>query len=193
MRDIEDPGDLLGDDGKELIRRRFASNEGRDLPQGGLFGDELPSALLRALERLDAWRTWRRESRVDGRGTPHPDRAAPLGDRPVVQNDIATTLWDVEWARVPRPGAIEHVAVAVDEQIRAPRHEIAVPTSEPSVLIAADLQEALLHSPGSGGRRSRLRGCATFQRLERSTTPMTRPDTGRLPERRSRSTGGGVR
>ena len=54
VRDVEDPGDLLCDDGKELIRRGFARDEGRDLPQGGLFGGELPSAFFRALEPLDA-------------------------------------------------------------------------------------------------------------------------------------------
>ncbi len=46
VRDVEDPGDLLCDDGKELIWRGFARDEGRDLPQGGLFGGELPSVLL---------------------------------------------------------------------------------------------------------------------------------------------------
>ena len=48
--DIDDPGDLLCDDGKELIRRRLARDQGRDLPEVGLFGGELPSAFLRALE-----------------------------------------------------------------------------------------------------------------------------------------------
>jgi hypothetical protein len=52
-RDVEDAGDLLRDDGKQLIRRRFARDEGRDLPQGGLFGDELPNVLLGSLEHLD--------------------------------------------------------------------------------------------------------------------------------------------
>jgi hypothetical protein len=67
VRDIEDPCDLLCDDGKELIRRRFARDECRDLPQGGLFGGELPNAFLRALKPLAAgvdlaWRVvpWRR-------------------------------------------------------------------------------------------------------------------------------------
>jgi hypothetical protein len=41
VRDVEDAGDLLGDDGKELIGRGFARDEGRDLPQGGLFGNFL--------------------------------------------------------------------------------------------------------------------------------------------------------
>ena len=53
MRDVEDAGDLLGDGGKELIGRRLARDEGRDLPQGGLFGDELANVLLRTLEHLD--------------------------------------------------------------------------------------------------------------------------------------------
>jgi hypothetical protein len=43
-RDIEDAGDLLRDDGKELIRRGFARDESRNLPQGGLFSGELPRA-----------------------------------------------------------------------------------------------------------------------------------------------------
>ena len=42
--DIEDPSDLLCDDGEELIRRGFARDEGRDLSQGGLFGGELATA-----------------------------------------------------------------------------------------------------------------------------------------------------
>ena len=73
------------------------------------------------------------------------------GDRPVAQNDLAAALGDVEWARVRQLGAIEHVAVAVHEQICAPRHEIAVATSQPSVSVAPGIQEALLDRPGSGG------------------------------------------
>ena len=67
VRDIEDPGDLLCDDGKELIRRGFARDEGRDLPQGGLFGGELAERVLPRARALDrgadlAWRVvaWRR-------------------------------------------------------------------------------------------------------------------------------------
>src|SRR3954469_1217950 len=52
-RYVEDAGDLLGDAGKELIRRGFARDEGRYLPQCGLFGGEFPGAFLRALEPLD--------------------------------------------------------------------------------------------------------------------------------------------
>ena len=73
------------------------------------------------------------------------------GDRPVAQNDLAAALGDVEWARVRRLGTVEHVAVAVHEQIGAPRHEIAVATSQPSVPVAPGIHEALLDRPGSGG------------------------------------------
>ena len=52
MRDGEDAGDLLGDGGKELVGTGLARDEGRDLPQGGLFGDELASVLFCALEHL---------------------------------------------------------------------------------------------------------------------------------------------
>ena len=51
--DIEDPCDLLCHDGKELIWGTFARDEGRDLPEGGLFGGELQSACFRALEPAD--------------------------------------------------------------------------------------------------------------------------------------------
>ena len=52
MRDVEDSGDLLGDGGEELIRRGVARDEGRDLPQGGLFGDELANVLFCTLKHL---------------------------------------------------------------------------------------------------------------------------------------------
>ena len=47
----------------------------------------------------------------------------------------------------------EHVAVAIHQQIRAPRGEIAVATQEARVSVTAGIQEALLHRPGRGGRR----------------------------------------
>ena len=53
VRDVEDAGDLLGDGGKELIRSGLARDERRDLPQGGLFGDELANVLFSTLEHLD--------------------------------------------------------------------------------------------------------------------------------------------
>jgi hypothetical protein len=52
------------------------------------------------------------------------------GDRPVAQNDLAAALGDVKWARVRQLGTVKHVAVAAHEQICAPRHEIAVATSQ---------------------------------------------------------------
>ena len=54
-------------------------------------------------------------------------------------------------ARLSRRGTIEHVAVAVHEQICAPRHEIAIATSQPSVPVAPGIHEALLDRPGSDG------------------------------------------
>jgi hypothetical protein len=53
VRDIQDPGDLLCDGGKQLIRRGFARDQGRDLPQGGLFVDELANVLFCTPEHLD--------------------------------------------------------------------------------------------------------------------------------------------
>ena len=53
MRDGEDAGDLLGDGGKELIGSGLARDEGRDLPQGGLLGDELANVRFGTLEHLD--------------------------------------------------------------------------------------------------------------------------------------------
>ena len=123
-----------------------------------------------------------------------PTERLRYGDRPVAQNDLATALGDVEWARVRRLGAIEHVAVAVHEQIRAPRHEIAVATSQPSVLIAPDLQEALLDRPGSGGHELQapwMRDLPEAREVDESDDVGRTP--GRAPERRSRPTGDGVR
>ena len=172
VRDVEDPGDLLGDDGKEPIRRGLARDEGRDLPQGGLFGGELASALFRTLEHLDR----------GGLGVARGDSAEEVrlaltewrrhGDRPVAQNDLATALGDVEWLRVRRLGAVEHVAVAVHEQIRAPRHEIAVATSQPSVLSRRASTRHCSIVLAAVVTSSRLRGCAIFQRLERSISPI---------------------
>src|SRR4051794_40913943 len=132
--DIEDAGDLLCDDGKELIRRGFARDEGRDLPQGGLLGGELPRAFFRAPGPL---------GRAGGLGVASGALADEVslaltewrrcGDRPVAQNDLAAALGDGEWARVRQLGAVEQMAVAVHEQICAPRHEIAVATSQSSV------------------------------------------------------------
>ena len=195
MRDVEDAGDLLGDDGKELIRRGLARDEGRDLPQGGLFGGELPSAFFRALEPLD---------RGGGLGVASGALAEEVslaltewrrhGDRPVAQNDLATALGDVEWARVRRLGAIEHVAVAVHEQICAPRHEIAVATSQPSVPVAPGIHEALLDRPGSGGHQLQapwMRDLPEAREVDQSDRLGRTP--GRAPERRSRPTRDGVR
>jgi len=53
VRDVEDAGDLLGDGGKELTRRGLARDEGRDLPQGGLFVDQLANVPFCTLEHLD--------------------------------------------------------------------------------------------------------------------------------------------
>jgi hypothetical protein len=82
-----------------------------------------------------------------------PTKWHRYGDGPVAQNDLATALGDVEWARARRLGTIEHAAVAVHEQICAPRHEIAVATSQPSVPVAPGIHEALLDRPGSGGHQ----------------------------------------
>jgi quinol monooxygenase YgiN len=57
VRDIEDAGSLLGDGAKELVGPGLARDEGRDLPQGGLFADELANVLFSAFghpDRLDA-------------------------------------------------------------------------------------------------------------------------------------------
>ena len=194
VRDGEDAGDLLGDGGKELIRRGLARDERRDLPQGRLFVDELANVLFRTLEHLDR----------SGPGVARGDSAEEVrlaltqrlrhGNRPVAQNDFAATLRNVERLRVLRLGACEYAAVAVHEQIRAPRHEIAVATSQPSVLIAPDLRRGAARSSwqrwspapdsvdgrpsrGSRGRSVRLSG----------RTP------GRAAERRSRPTRDGVR
>ena len=61
MRDVEDVGYLLGDGGKELIGRRLARDERRDLPQSSLFVDELANVLFCTLEHLDR-ATWRSAS-----------------------------------------------------------------------------------------------------------------------------------
>ena len=66
------------------------------------------------------------------------------GERSVVHGDLATALRNVEWLWVRRVVADKHVAVSVHEQIRASRREIAVATPQPSVLVAAGLQQALL-------------------------------------------------
>ena len=179
VRDVEDAGDLLCDGGKELIGRGFARDEGRDLPQGGLFGDELANAFFCALEHLD------RGGLGVARGASAEEVSLALtewrrhGDRPVAQNDLATALGDVERRRVRRLGAIEHVAVAVHEQICAPRHEIAVATSQPSVSDRAGHPRGAARSSWQRSvTSSRLRGCAIFQRLERSISPTVWPDTG---------------
>ena len=81
VRDGEDAGDLLGDGGKELIGRGLARDEGRDLPQGGLFGDELANVLFGTLEHLDRCRPgvarsdWADEIRLAlTQRLRHPDR-----------------------------------------------------------------------------------------------------------------------
>jgi hypothetical protein len=154
VRDVEDPGDLLCDDGKELIRRGFARDEGRDLPESGLFGGELTRTFFRALERLD---------RGSGLGAARGPLAEEVslaltewcryGDRPVTENDVAASLGDFEWARMRRLCTIEHVAVAIHKEIGAPRHEIAVPSSQPSVSVAPGAHEALFDRPDSGGHQ----------------------------------------
>jgi hypothetical protein len=53
VRDAEEAGDLLGDGGEELIRRGLTRDEGRDLPQGGLFADELANVPFSTPEHLD--------------------------------------------------------------------------------------------------------------------------------------------
>src|SRR5207248_2887404 len=131
----------------------LARDEGRDLPQGRLFGDELPNVLFCPLEHLDRGRL--SVARCD---SAEEVRLALTdcgrhGDRPVVQTDLATTLGDVERLRVRWLGAREYIAVMSHEEIGAPRHEIAVATSQPSVLIAPDLQEALLDRPRGGGHQ----------------------------------------
>src|SRR3954449_12898166 len=101
------------------------------MPQGSLFRRELPGAFFRALEPL---------GRGDGVGVTSGALADEVslalterrrfGDRPVAKNDFAAALGDVEWARVRHLGAVEHVPLAVHEQICAPRHEIAVATPQ---------------------------------------------------------------
>jgi hypothetical protein len=97
VRDIEDPGDLLCDDGKELIRRGPARDEGRDLAQGGLFDRELPRASFRTLEPLDRGGGLRAAS---GASTQEVSLALTewrrYGNRPVAENDLAASLGDVE-------------------------------------------------------------------------------------------------
>ena len=194
MRDVEDAGDLLGDGGEELIGRGLARDEGRDLPQGGLFGDELANVFFRTLEHLDR----------GGPGVARRDLAEEVrlaltewrrhGDRPVAQNDLAAALGNVEWLRVLPLGACEYVAVAVHEQIRAPRHEIAVATSQPSVPDRAGPPRGAAPSswqrwspaPDSAdARSSRSSRGRPVRRLGR--TP------GRAPEHRSRPTRDDVR
>lgn len=114
-RDVEDAGDLLCDDGKELIRRGFARDEGRDPPQGRLFGGELANVHMGALERLDACGPGAARGGSTDEVRLAVTQRLRYGDRPVVQNDLTTTLWDVEWGRPRRPGAIEHVALAIHE------------------------------------------------------------------------------
>jgi hypothetical protein len=153
VRDIEDPGDLLCDDGKELIRRRFARDEGRDLPEGGLFGGELTSAFFRALEPDPEGGLGVASGASAQEVSLAPTERRCDGDRPVAQKDLAAALGDVESARLRQLGTVEHVAVPVHEQICAPRHEIAVATSQPSVPVAPGIHEALLDRPGSGGHQ----------------------------------------
>src|ERR671914_1878 len=130
----------------------LATAGGRDPPQGGLLVSELADALFRALEHLH------------GRGLGPVGGSADEvrlaltqrlrhGDRPVVENDLATALRHLERRRVRRLVAIEKVAVTVHEQVRASRHEIAVATSQPGVLVAPVRQEALLHRRSRDGHQ----------------------------------------
>src|SRR4051794_37755808 len=70
------------------------------------------------------------------------------GARSVVHGDLAAALGKLEWLWVRRVVADKRVALAVDEQIRAFRHEIAVATPQPRVMVAPGLQQALLRRPG---------------------------------------------
>jgi hypothetical protein len=76
VRNSEDPGDLLCDDGKEPIWRRLARDKGRDPPQGGLFGGEFPSAFFRAPEPL-------------GRGSGHSVASRALAE----ELSLPSTKW----------------------------------------------------------------------------------------------------
>jgi len=115
VRDVEQAGDLLCCDGKELLRRRLARNKHRDLPQRGLLDRALACARFRTLERLDACgpRTARARSADEIRLA--TTQRLRHGHGPVVEDDLATVPRNVERCPVPRHVALEHVAIAGDQ------------------------------------------------------------------------------
>ena len=158
QRDVKDPGALLGENRKQAVRRRFTRDEGCDLAERGLLAGELASALFCALEGADS-----RRPGATGAGSADEIRLALTqrlrhGNRPVLEDELATALRNLNRGTVLRFLAVERIALPIYEQIGASGHQIGVATPQPGVSVAPVVQEAPLHRRRGGAHQLQTPG-----------------------------------